>query len=46
MMNRTWKALIVQRFRRQIRDGRFSFVFAQDGVDALAQLSGEHASTW
>ena len=30
--------LIVQRFRRQVRDGSYSFVFAQDGVLALAEL--------
>jgi adenylate cyclase len=30
--------LVVQRFRRQIRDGSFSFAFAQDGVNALAAL--------
>jgi adenylate cyclase len=30
--------LIVQRFRRQIRDGEFSFAFADDGVNALAML--------
>ena len=30
--------LIVQRFRRQIRDGQFSFTFADDGVNALATL--------
>jgi adenylate cyclase len=30
--------LIVQRFRRQIRDREFSFVFAGDGVNALAKL--------
>ncbi|MBS0641738.1 MAG: response regulator, partial [Proteobacteria bacterium] len=36
------ESLVVQRFRRQIRDGRFSFVFAHDGVDALSQLQGEH----
>ena len=30
--------LIVQRFRRQIREGSYSFVFAQDGVLALAVL--------
>ena len=34
------EALIVQRFRRQIRDGQFSFVFADDGVNALAMLAG------
>ena len=36
------EALIVQRFRRQIRDGQFSFVFAHDGISALALLEGEH----
>ena len=36
------EALIVQRFRRQIRDGQFSFVFAHDGISALALLDGEH----
>ena len=30
--------LIVQRFRRQIRDGAFSFAFAADGMSALAAL--------
>ena len=30
--------LIVQRFRRQIRDGSYSFEFASDGVHALAEL--------
>jgi adenylate cyclase len=30
--------LIVQRFRRQIREGQFSFSFADDGVNALAVL--------
>jgi adenylate cyclase len=30
--------LIVQRFRRQIRDGSYSFAFADDGVNALAAL--------
>jgi adenylate cyclase len=33
------EALIVQRFRRQIRDGQFSFAFADDGVNALAVLA-------
>jgi adenylate cyclase len=32
------EVLIVQRFRRQIREGEFSFVFADDGVNALARL--------
>jgi sigma-B regulation protein RsbU (phosphoserine phosphatase) len=33
--------LITQRFRRQIRDGRFTFVFAHNGVEALTRLQ-EH----
>ena len=32
------KLLIQQKFRRQIRDGRYDFVFAHNGVEALAQL--------
>src|SRR3984893_6071050 len=32
------EALILQKFRRQIRDGALSFLFAHDGVEALAQL--------
>jgi adenylate cyclase len=32
------EALLVQRFRRQIRDGIMEFVFARDGVDALSML--------
>ena len=31
--------LVKQKFRRQIRDGAFAFLFARDGVDALDQLS-------
>ena len=31
--------LISQRFRRQIRDGSFSFAFANDGENALARLA-------
>ena len=31
--------LIVQRFRRQIREGELGFVFAEDGVSALASLA-------
>src|SRR5689334_14644493 len=30
--------LILQRFRRQIRDSELKFTFADDGVDALAKL--------
>jgi adenylate cyclase len=32
------EALIQQKFRHQIRDGGFSFLFAHDGVEALAVL--------
>lgn len=36
------EALIKQKFRRQIREGRYEFVFALNGADALHQLN-EHA---
>jgi adenylate cyclase len=32
------EALVTQKFRRQIRDGAISFVFARDGVEALRSL--------
>ena len=32
------EALILQKFRHQIRDGAVSFLFARDGVEALAAL--------
>ena len=32
------EALVLQKFRHQIRDGAVSFVFAHDGVEALAAL--------
>ena len=35
------EALIVQKFRRAIRDGAMTFVFARDGVEALGVLA-EH----
>jgi adenylate cyclase len=35
--------LIVQRFRRQIREGQFDFTFADDGVNALAMLERDPA---
>jgi adenylate cyclase len=35
--------LISQRFRRQIRDGSFTFAFAEDGVNALAVLAEDPA---
>ena len=34
------EALIVQKFRRQIRDGAVIFLFARDGVDALSVIDG------
>ena len=36
------EALIQQKFRQQIRDGAVSFLFACDGVDALAVLKANH----
>ncbi len=35
------EALVVQKFRRQIRDPEVSFLFARDGVEALEML-GQH----
>ena len=32
------EALVLQKFRRQIRDGAVTFVFAHDGIEALASL--------
>src|SRR2546430_1073748 len=32
------EALVLQKFRRQIRDGAVSFVFARDGIEALASI--------
>src|SRR5690349_3019590 len=32
------EALVLQKFRHQIRDGSITFLFARDGVDALAAL--------
>src|SRR2546430_10113269 len=31
-------ALVLQKFRRQIREGAVSFVFARDGIEALASI--------
>ena len=36
-----FELLITQRFRRQIRDGEFSFSFARNGEEALATLEAE-----
>ena len=33
------EALVTQKFRRQIRDGSVRFLFARDGIDALAVLA-------
>jgi CheY-like chemotaxis protein len=35
------EALVVQKFRRQIREGEVSFLFAHDGVEAFEML-GQH----
>ena len=35
------ETLIMQKFRRQIRDGAVSFVFARDGVEALAAVDAD-----
>src|SRR6202171_6796726 len=32
------EALILQQFRRQVRDGEVSFVFARDGIEALQSI--------
>jgi adenylate cyclase len=36
------EGLVRQKFRRQVRDGAVSFVFARDGVEALAVLETDH----
>jgi adenylate cyclase len=37
------EALVLQRFRHQVRDGTISFLFARDGVEALAALKANGA---
>ena len=32
------EALVLQKFRKQIRDGALQFVFAHDGIEALASI--------
>ena len=32
------EALVLQKFRRQIRDGTVAFVFAHDGIEALQSI--------
>ena len=34
--------LVLQRMRRQIRDGRYEFAFARNGVEALKALNEDH----
>ena len=34
------EGLVLQRMRREIRSGRYSFVFARNGVEALEMLEG------
>jgi adenylate cyclase len=36
------EALVTQKFRHQIREGKLRFVFARDGVEALALLAGNN----
>jgi adenylate cyclase len=36
------EALIQQKFRHQIRDGKISFLFARDGIEALSTLGENH----
>ena len=38
------EALVLQEFRRQIRDGAVTFVFAHDGIEALQSLE-QHPQT-
>ena len=38
-----FEALILQKFRRQIGDGTVSFLFARDGIEALAALKADAA---
>lgn len=35
------EALVLQKFRRQIREGTVSFVFARDGVEALQKIEAD-----
>ncbi len=39
MTSRTWNRSFLQRFRRQVRDGAVKFLFAHDGIEALALLA-------
>ena len=35
------EALILQKFRQKIKDGTISFLFARDGIEALAALKAK-----
>lgn len=37
------EALVLQRFRRQVRDGSLSFLFAHDGLEALERVAANPA---
>ena len=38
------EALVLQKFRRQIRDGLVQFVFAHDGIEALQSIEASASS--
>src|SRR3954467_1737513 len=38
------EALVLQKFRKQIRDGAVSFVFAHDGIEALQSIEARPAA--
>ena len=40
------EALVLQKFRRQIREGLVAFIFARDGVEALQMLESHPTPTW
>jgi len=40
------EALVLQKFRRQIRDGEVAFIFARDGSKALQLIQDHPMSTW
>ena len=39
------KALVLQKFRHQIADGAINFLFASDGIEALAMLEAALVET-
>jgi adenylate cyclase len=38
--------LVLQKFRRQIREGTVAFAFARDGIEALQWIEQHLMSTW